>query len=43
MCIRDSYVEYDDHTLPEDPLGKIGGPYTKGDDRTIIAITTLVG
>ena len=37
------YVEYDDHTLPEDPLGKIGGPYTKGDDRTIIAITTLVG
>ena len=35
------YVEFEDYTLPEDVEGKIGGPFTKGDHKDIIAIATV--
>ena len=35
------YVEYDDYTIPEDPEGKIGGPYLKGDYLVIIDVATI--
>ena len=35
------YVEYDDYTIPEDPEGKIGGPYLKGDHLVIIDVATI--
>ncbi len=35
------YVEYDDHTLPIDEKGEFGGPFSKGDNKVIIAKTTI--
>lgn len=35
------YVEYEDYTLPVDHEGKYGGPFSKNDDKSIIAQTTL--